>query len=221
MADWDSADMLQRCRDEAQEPEMGSTTTAAQWYRLLTAAQHRVYQLFAMHCPHVLVGAPVQLITNDDGHTYEFPSAVYPLGYAELREGENGRVLFSGPNWSVAADFVFEGKQLRIPNGQTRTFSGGLYARYITPPGTLDAVTEPTLEPDWARILIVLDAVKEWAGQGALRDPTMWAQKFQHRWAGDPAISGDVGIMGALKTQIRAPGSISARLGQRTSWRFG
>lgn len=206
MALWDSADLLQRCRDESQEPLMGTVTTDAQWYSLLTASQHRVWRLFAMHCPHVLVGAPVALSTSDGGSTYSFGATVYPLGYAELREGLDGGMLWSGPNWSNVADFVFEGNRLRVPNGQTRTFSSGLYARYVATPGTIDAATEPTLVPDWARILLVYDAVKEWAGQGDLRAPERWAQKFQHAWAGDPAVSGDVGIMGALKTQIRYPG---------------
>lgn len=211
MADWDSADILARARDEAQEPTAGSVTTDAQWYRLLTAAQHRIYRLFAQHCPHILVEPPVALTTGDDGLTYQFPSDVYPLGYAELREGLDGRLLWSGSNWSWCGDFVFEGNQLRTPNGQSRSYSDGLYARYITPPGTIDGSNQPSLRPDWARILIVLDAVKEWAGQGGLRDPSIWAQKFQHAWAGDPSVLGDVGIMGALKTQIRFPGA-AARL---------
>ena len=211
MATWDSADLLARCRDEAQEPSAGTATTDAQWYSLLTASQHRVYRLFAQHVPHVLVGAPVALSTADGGATYTFPSSVYPLGYAEVREGTDGRVLWSGPNESWVADFVFEGDALRIPNGQTRTFSSGLYARYVTTPGTIDASTEPTLTPDWARILLVYDAVKTWASQGGLRDPSTWAQKFQHEWSGDPAVAGDVGICGALKTQIRRPGRDAMR----------
>lgn len=204
--DWDSADLLARARDESQEPSGGTATTDAQWYRLLTASQHRVYRLFAQHIPHVLMGAPTALTTSDGGVTYTFPSSIYPLGYCVIREGTDGRILFSGPSWSWFADFVWEGDNLRTPNGQSRTYSDGLYAQYITPPGTIDASTQPTLTPDWTRILIVYDAVKEWAGQGGLRDPSVWAQKFQHAWAGDPAVLGDVGIMGALKTQIRHPG---------------
>lgn len=207
MAPWDSADLLQKCRDEAQEPSGGTSTTDAQWYALLTTSQHRVVRLLAQHVPHAMAQGGF-LTTSNGGLSYQFDSNVYPLGYAELRDGQDGRVLWSGPDWSSSADFVFEGNQIIFPNAVTRTFSGtgGLYARYIRTPTTISAAVEPTLRPDWARILIVYDATKEWAGQGGLRDSSVWAQKFQHTWAGDPAILGDVGVLGALKTQLRYPG---------------
>lgn len=207
MALWDSADLLEKCRAEAQEPEGGTSTTDAQWYALLTTSQHKVVRLIAMHAPHAMVTSAF-LTKNGDGESYSFPDGVYPLGYAELRDGHEGPVLYQGPNWSHTADFTLRGNVILFPpNFRSREFSGfGLFAWYVPSPSTISASVEPTLKPEWARILMVYDAVKEWAGQGGLRDPSIWAQKFQHTWAGDPAISGDVGIMGALKTQFRNPG---------------
>lgn len=204
MADWDSADLLARCRDEAQEPETGTNTTAAQWYRLMTQSQHTVYRLFAQHVPHVLVSAPAAMTSSDGGATYVVPSSAFALGYAEIRHGRNGPLLLPGADFSDRADFVWEGDRIRIPHGKTRTFSNGLYIRHIAPPGTIDANTEPTLEPDWSRILIVYDAVKQWAGQGNLRDPAVWAAKYREAAYGDGV---DGGILGTLKSQLVAQGA--------------
>lgn len=220
MALWDSADLLEKCRAEAQEPEGGTSTTDAQWYALLTTSQHKVVRLLAQHVPHVMAQAGT-LTTANGGLSYTFTDDVYPLGYAELRDGPDGPVLWSGSDWSSSADFVFEGNRIVFPNLASRIFTGSgvsgvLYARYIRTPTTISASVEPSLKPDWARILIVYDAVKEWASQGGLRDSSVWAQKFQHAWAGDPAILGDVGIMGALKTQLRYPGIDPLR--RRRAW---
>ncbi len=206
MATWDSADLLQRARDEAQEPLGGTPTTDTQWYSLLTASQLKVYRMLAATVPHANVGAPAALTTSDGGLTYAFPSSVFPLGYCVVREGLDGRVLWSGTETSWSADFVFEGDQLRTPNGQARTYSNGVYARYITMPAAISASAAPSLTPDWARILIVFDAVCEWAGQGGLRDPEPWRVKFNKAWSGDPEALGDIGVLGALRTQLRYQG---------------
>lgn len=216
MATWDTADLLQRCRDEAQEPSSGTTTTAAQWYTLLSNAQHRVYRLFAQHVPHVLAGAPTAMTSSDGGYTYSVPSGAYPIGLAEIRDGRNGPLLVPGADFSNVADFVWEGDAIRIPHGRTRTFANGLYIKYIVPPTVIDASTEPTLTPDWARILLVYDAVEEWAGQGSLRDPAMWAAKFAKAAFGDGV---DVGIIGTLKGQIVNQGADAAQGGSAYWWR--
>lgn len=216
MADWDTADLLARCRDEAQEPESGTQTTDAQWYRLLTQAQHTVYRLFAEHVPHALATAPVAMTSADGGATYTVPSDAFALGYAEIRHGRTGPLLVPGADFSDVADFVWEGNQIRIPSGRTRTFGNGLYVKYIAPPGTINASTEPTLTPNWARILIVYDAVKEWAGQGDTRDPSRWAQKYREAAYGD-GISG--GILAALKGQLVNLGADAAQSPMMYWWR--
>lgn len=204
---WATVDLVTMCREEAQEPTgEGTRTTDVQWYALLSRAQLRVFRLMATTVPHANVGVAVQLSTSDNGLTYTFPSSKFPLGYCEVREGLDGRILWAGPNYSWSNDFVFEGDLLRTPNGQARTYSAGVYARYITTPPDLAVDVQPTLTPDWARVLMVYDAVMEWADQGGLRDPEPWRRKFNRAWQGDPDIPGDVGILGALRTQLRMPG---------------
>ena len=214
MADWDSADLLSRCRDEAQEPSGGTATTDAQWYSLLTASQHTVYRLFAQHVPHVLAGVPVAMTSSDGGYTYAVPSDAFSLGYAEVRHGRTGPLLIPGADFSDHADYVWEGNQIRIPSGRTRSFGNGLYIKHIAPPGTVDASTEPTLTPDWSRILMVYDAVKNWAAQGGLRDPSPWAQKYRETAYGDGV---DGGILGTLKSQVVNLGADGGRA-QSTYW---
>jgi hypothetical protein len=216
VADFDSADLLARCRDEAQEPTVGTTTTAAQWYALLTASQHRVYRLFAMHVPHVLMSAPTAMTSSDSGYTYTVPSSVYPYGLAEIRHGRSGPLLTPGAEFSNTADFVWEGNKIRIPHGVSRTFGNGLYIRYIAPPSSVSASVEPTLTPDWARVLLVFDAVREWAGQGNLRDPAIWSDKFALAAFGDGL---DVGIIGTLKGQLVNQGADAAQGGGYFWWR--
>lgn len=216
MADWDSEDLLARARDEAQEPSAGTTTTDPQWYSLLTSSQHRVYRLFAQHVPHVLAGVPVALTSSDGGLTYTVPDDVFPIGLAELRHGRNGPLLTPGADFSNIADVVWEGNQVRIPHGRTRSFPNGLYLKYIATPGTLNASTEPTLTPDWARILLVYDAVAQWASQGSLRDPSIWRDKFAEAAYGDGI---DVGIIGTLKGQLINQGADAAQGNEFYWWR--
>lgn len=195
---------------------MGTTTTDAQWYTLLSNAQHKAYRLFATHCPHVLMTAPTAMTSSDGGYTYGTPGGVYPLGLAELRHGRNGALLTPGADFSDAADFVWEGNQIRIPGGRTRTFANGLYIRYVAPPSSISASVEPTLTPDWARILLVYDAVAEWAGQGNVRDPSIWVEKYTKAAYGDGV---DIGILGALKGQLVNQGADAAQGGAYYWWR--
>jgi hypothetical protein len=216
VARWDSSDLLSRCRTEAQEPESGTTTTDAAWYTLLSDAQDTVYRLFAQHVPHVLVSAPTALTSSDGGYTYATPSNAFVYGFAEIRHGRAGPLLEAGADYSSTADFVWEGDSIRMPHGRTRTFGDGLYLRYIAPPAAVSASVEPTLTPDYARVLMVYEAVKQWAGQGALRDPSIWDAKYQRAAYGDGV---DVGIIGTLKMQLANQGADGAHRGGVYWWR--
>jgi len=219
MSDWDSADILQRCKDTAQEPTQGDVTSDAQWYQLLSNAQQKVTRLFASHVPHVLMTAPAAMSTADGGATYTFPNSDWPLGEAEIRVGRSGRILIPGADFSPHADFVFEGNRIRMPNGRTQTFADTLYTRYVRQPVSISASVEPTLQPEPARILLVYDAVAEWARQGGLRDPSPFLQLFQHTCWGDPMNPGDTGIIGSLKGQMFGQGSDPAyALGTSRFW---
>lgn len=214
MAAWDSADLLARCYMEAKRPSTDTSTSDAEWYQRLSVAQDQWITVFAQHCPHVLVGAPELVTSSDGGETYDLD--YYPLGGVELRHGRRGEILIPGPEFSDAADFTIEGQTIRIPNGQTRSFANGLYARYVPTGTVISASVEPTFQPPWARQLLVLQAVADWAREGGLRDPAPYLQKLQHRAWGDPMNPGDTGVVGGLKQQYYAQGVLSPE--QQAYW---
>jgi len=217
VATWDSVDILARCLREAKRPAIDASTSDAEWYQRLSEAQDTWLAIFATHCPHVLVSAPELVTSSDGGLTYNL--AYFPLGGVELRHGRGGPLLVPGPEFSADADIVVEGQRLRIPSGQTRTFANGLYARYVrTGATTIDAATDPVLSPAYARILLVHQAVANWASEGGLRDPTPYLSKLQKSAWGDPMNPGDVGLVGALKTQYYAQGNLAGS-GTADWWR--
>lgn len=218
MATWDSADLLSRVQKLTDSPTLDNSMTTAQWYTLLANAQQRVTRLLSSHVPDVLVGAPVALTSADGGYTYTFPSNDTPLGLTELRHGRGGAVLSPGADFSDYADYVWEGDLIRMPNGRTRTFPNGLYARYSVMPTDLDGSTAPTLQPPWARILVVYGAAEDWATIFQ-RDPSPYARLYQREAFGDPMSAGEVGIIGALKSAVLGRGSDAGNNGNSYWWR--
>lgn len=176
--------------------------TDPHWYALLTEGQFRWFEIIATHAPKVLYGAPEKLTTSDSGETYDFASTPFPGGQIELRRSRTGDVLSIGEDWDSGADFTWEGDKLRVPDGQTRSFGDGPYARYIAAPDVIDASTEPTLKPPAARRLIVYDACANAALRMGSHDPGVFRDLEQRAAWGDPRQPGDVGIIGALKTQV-------------------
>ena len=207
MALWDAADLLARCKRHLNRPASDLGMTDPHWYALLTEGQAKWYEIIATHSPHVLYGAPELLTTADSGATYTFTSTPFPGGQIELRGSRSGEVLTIGEDWDSGADFTWEGDKLRVPDGQTRTFSSGPYARYIAAPTAIDANTEPTLKPPAARRLIVYDACAAAAVRMGSHDPATFRDMEQRAAWGDPRNPGDVGIIGSLKTQIY-PGDV-------------
>jgi hypothetical protein len=94
-----------------------------------------------------------------------------------------------------------------------RTFSSGLYIRYVPVGGTVAAATEPTL-PVQFRLLLVPRAVVLYATRGGVRDPLPFIREEQKIWSGDPNILGDLGILGALKKRQ----SWNATTARNTPW---
>ena len=172
-------------------------------YILLEQAQKHVYGVFAVHVPEVLYGAPAKLTTADSGLTYTFPNSDFPSGNVEIRASRNGALLIPTTDWGDG-DYVWEGNLIRTPNGKTRTYADGPYARYVVPAGTLDASNAPTLSPAKARILILYYALYMWAERGAGMnqvDPNRYLGLYQSELSGDQRIPGDIGILGELKRQ--------------------
>lgn len=205
MAAWDTNDLVTRCKRMAQRPEADEQTTAATWHEMLSEGQAYWMIMLATHVPEVNYGSPTKLTTADSGLTYDFPS--FPLGHVELRKSPTGAVMIPGPEWDIGADYVPEGKKIRFPDGKTKTFADGPYARFVAEPGLIDANTAPVLLPETARQLLVARAVALWADRGGLRDPRPFLALEHKLWAGDPNVLGDMGYMGALKHQFLFAGT--------------
>jgi hypothetical protein len=197
-----SAGLLAYCKFMGRRPDLDHEVDDEEWYSLLTLGQEHWYQTFAVVFPHVLYGAPQKLVTADGGETYTFPSDVWPMGGVEIRASRSGELLTPTVEWGDGGDFVHEGARIRIPSGKTRTFADGPYARYIVPPGVIDASTQPTLTPAFARVLIGQKALADWAHRGAgQRDPTYFEALMQKTWEGNPRIAGNAGILAAIQMQ--------------------
>lgn len=192
---------MARCKLESGRDKLSSdaSVTDANWYSWLTEAQHHWMRQIAMHCPGILGWSSATLTSADSGATYTFPSSITPLA-VELYESSTGRFLV--PAWypDPGGDYVWEGDRIRVPRGGTRSWASGPFARYISPPTTVASDTEPTLKPDFARILMVYRTLISWAERGGLRDPAPFQRLEDRAWFGDPQ-RGDGGILLFLKQQ--------------------
>jgi len=208
VADLDSADLLARCKRESGVPSTTEFPADADWYAWLGDAQKHYYDLIAAHAPWALLEAPVLLTSADSGVTYTFASSISPL-FVELYSttGSAGRLLIPGPYSDPGADYVWEGDTIRFPGNKAKTFSGGPYARIITPPTTIAADVEPTL-PKNLRPVLVPHACVLWASRGGMRDPTPFQAREDKLWFGEPA-RGRVGMLVMLKQQNPYYGSTS------------
>lgn len=215
MAAWDSADLLARCKFHANRPTTDEAMSDTQWYALLSDAQQRWTRIIASIVPDAMVGDPVQLTESVAGMVWTFPAV--PMGHLELRHGRGGELLTVGADFAETTDVVWEGSQVRVPGGRSKTFPNGLYARYVATPTVIDGSTQPTLRPAPARLLLVTDAVMQWAERGGLRDHSPYRTKLQAVWAGDPMIPGDTGILGSLRTAVLGQG-IDASSGLLAKW---
>lgn len=196
-----SAGLLSYVKFITKRPESDAEITDDEWYTLLTQAQEHCYQLVQLHAPGALIGAPAKLLTSDN-KVFTFPNGIWPMGGVEVRSSLGGRMMRVGPEFSDGVDFVPEGNQLRASNNRELTFADGPYARYVTPPGNLDASNPPTLKPTFARVLIGDMAAIFYAHRGAgQRNPAYYEALFQKKWQGNPAIAGDGGILAMLASQ--------------------
>lgn len=212
---WSSPDILARAKRLLNRPSTDEALTDEDWYEFATEANAHWMEQFTLHAPERLLQdyPPVVLTSSDGGYTYQFASE--PL-YAEVRASPSGRVLIPGPEWDPGADYAIEGQTMRIPNGKTRSFTNGPWARYVPVPGRVDADNDPTLRPKQARRLIVyrmcvLAAIR------LRQDPSTYETEEQKAWSGDPDNPADAGILGSLKTGFAFQG-MGAIGGQQGLW---
>lgn len=211
MADWDSPDLLARCKRLRRRPETDEGTEDTDWYAMLTEAEAQWKPVIATHYPNDMFGAPVLMTSSDSGYTYTLPgSEIDPLALLVL-ESATGAPLKPGAYWDQSSDYVHEGGgTIRMTNGRSRTFSAGPYARYIAGPGTIDASTDSTIKPKRLRLLLVHAACQIDASRGGMDDPAYYEALLQKAAFGNPAIPGDVGLIGSLKAGRNTLGGMAA-----------
>ena len=180
---WDAPDCLARCKLLSGRDKLTSdaSMTDANWYDLLTAGEAYWKPKLAGQYPYHMFGAPTQLTSSDGGVTYIFPNESAPLAvevYAALVRPRLVAGQFGDPN----ADYVWEGSQIRMTTNTARAFASGPYARWVAAPTTINASTDPTLKPTFARQLLVCRAVIHWATRGGLRNPQTFRDLEEETW---------------------------------------
>lgn len=218
MAEFDTADLVQQFKEDANRPATDQSTTGTGAdsiiFRYLTRADRHWVGRIAAVAPHFMYGDPVLLATADGGYTYTFGldsagNPITPIGHFELREARDGRLLVPGAEFDPDADFTFEGNKIRWPRNVARTFTNGPYARFVTRGPEITGVgVQPTLRPTWARALLVPRALVYYARR-MKQDPTPWLQAEMELWRGDPA-AGVHGILAQLRTAAQGEGSYSS-----------
>lgn len=195
-------------RDQFKRPDTDDAWPEAKVYRFLARAQHEEVAALAALFPRLNMGAPHQWTSADGGLTYQSTildtdgRPITPFGHAEAyvrsAGGYDGQELF-GSTYTGTGDVVFEGNTLRLPQRYARTFSGAtVWVRCIVMPETLDASTEPALQPYWLRPLIVYRALIMAAQAGGQRDPKPYQDLYTQAWRG---VDGTTGFLATLTTQ--------------------
>lgn len=185
----------------------------------LTDAEIQVTGEISALFPRLLMSAPTLMTTADNGATYTIGSddegdAIHPFGHAEVyAQASNGQEMYGSTYAGYNGDFVFEGSKIRVPAGNTRTFSSGPYIRYVGLPLAISASNEPSLQPKQLRQLIVFRALELWANTGGHRDPRPFREMYNRAWNG---VNG--GFLAMLSTQYRQ--STEAAMAGIQWWRF-
>lgn len=195
MAEFDSADLLQKLKSELRRPTNDAQVVDSDLYDLLTEGCRHVQSLLAAH--GLEQNAQWEQCTTTDSKTYSLTGT--PRGTLEVRYGRAGPLLTLGPDSDPNTDLVWQGQTFLVPNDQTRTFTNGLWVRYTPLHVQISASVAPTLLPSRMRYLAVMKAAELWMDRGGYRDATVFSNKFGRMAWGDPSIPGDQGMVGALK----------------------
>lgn len=183
MASFDSADLLALFNQKAGRPAGDAMVDAAKYARL-AKSQNRVIAKIASVCPNVLYQTAaytsLPTLSTSDNQVFTFGTdanglAAFPFGKAGIYTSLNNI-----PDFPLAegVDYISEGTQIRIPNN--RSYGSTLYWYGIAMPADIDASHQPSLFPEASRELIVLDAVRQFAGENA-RNPDL-AAAMQAEW---------------------------------------
>lgn len=217
MADWDTADLVARCKRRRRRPDTDVGVDDEDWYAFLTEAESEWKPVIAQHFPEEMFGAPVQLTTSDEV-VYTFPGVTESPLALVVMDSLNGYPLLPGPFWSDSNDYVWEGTTIRMCRNQPRSFPNGPYARFVSPPGTIDADTDSTILPARLRALLVEQACALQASAGGYDDPGPYEDRLKQLAFGDPNL-GTLGLLGGLKVAHWMGGSEAIDGGIRRWWK--
>ncbi len=179
MTAFSSVDCLALFNRLAARPSADAITDADKYDRL-AKAQDRVVSELAAVAPwtlysHATYASYPTLTDSGDHQIFTFGTGVTPLGKVQIYTSLND--IPDSP-WTEGEDYINEVTQIRIPNN--RTYSGTLYWRGISTITPMASGTDPVLFPIASRLLIVIDAVKFFAMEGA-RNPDL-AALMQAQW---------------------------------------
>ena len=180
-ATWDSAYLLSMFNRKAGRPSSGDTIDDLSKYQRLSESQNRVVAMLSGIMPQVLYPSAIPTLTTaDGGYTFTFGTDangynIAPMGKAGIYDNLASIPYFP---WVDGVQYLDEGTRIRIPNNGT--YSGTLWWRGITPPADIDATHQPALFPEASRELIVMDAVRQFAGEPG-GDPAT-QQTMQGEW---------------------------------------
>ena len=203
MAAWDSPYLLNLFNRYSGRAQGGATDTisTADKYDRLAIANQEVLLAISSIIPRFLYGAPTAMSTADGGFTYTFgtdgdgaPNT--PLGKAQVFPSLNAVPNFP---WLEGIDYLDEGTRIRMPNNQQWT--APLYWYGMTMPQDLSASVNPTLNPPSARILIPVQAVKNFAEEGNRNPPLAAAMNAKYQEHFGP-------IMTAMRKHFRSGGTL-------------
>lgn len=195
MAEFDSADLLQKLKNELRRPTNDAQVVDTDLYDLLTEGCRHVQVLMAAH--GMEQNALWEQATTSDTKTYTITGT--PQAILEVRDGRAGPLQRLGPDSDPNTNLVWQGTSFLVPNDQTRVYANGLWVRYTPLHVQISASVAPTLLPARARYLAVFKAAELWMDRGGYRDATVFSNKFGRMAWGDPSIPGDQGLIGAMK----------------------
>lgn len=176
---YQSSDLLAAFSAASGIPSGSTTVTDATKYTYLAQAQDQVIVQIANTVGNTLWGNPTLMTSADGGYTYTFGTD--GNGYSLfLLDGHIYPNLNSVPSapWVPGQDYIDEGILIRSLNNTP--FAVAPYFQGITTPAAMSASVQPVLYPPYARILIPIRAVQNFAEYGK-RDFDL-ASRMQARW---------------------------------------
>lgn len=195
-------------------PGVADAVTPDVKYQLLADAQASVLTKIQSIIPRVLYGAPTAMTSADGGYTWTFGTdgdgyALFPVGKVQIYMDLTS-VPFAPLRPGI--DYLDEGTQIRMPNNTPWT--GTLYFQGMTAPALMSASVQPVLQPPPARILIVIEAVRDFAESAARNEALVAA--MDRRWDREfgPAMT-------AIRTHFRGHASPNGMRGGTVALPYG